>query len=62
MLRKVLKQKLRLLILDEINLALHCKLLDMEKVIEILKTVPKHTKVILTRRYAPRELIEISIL
>ncbi len=32
--KKVLKEKPRLLVLDEVNLALHCKLLDVNEVIE----------------------------
>jgi len=55
--KKVVKEKPRLLVLDEINLALHCKLLDVNEVIEFLKTVPKETNVVLTGRYAPRELV-----
>jgi len=55
--KKVVKEKPRLLVLDEINLVLHCKLLDVNEVIEFLKTVPKETNVVLTGRYAPRELV-----
>lgn len=58
--KKIVKQKPRLLVLDEINLALHCKLLDVNEVIEFLKTVPKQTNVVLTGRYAPRELVEFA--
>ncbi len=55
-----MKEKPRLLVLDEINLALHCKLLDVNEVIEFLKTVPKETNVVLTGRYAPRELVQFA--
>jgi cob(I)alamin adenosyltransferase len=58
--KKVLKQKPRLLVLDEINLALHCKLLDVKEVIEFLKTVPEETNVVLTGRHAPRELVQFA--
>jgi len=58
--KKIVKEKPRLLVLDEINLALHCKLLDVNEVIEFLKTVPKQTSVVLTGRYAPRELVEFA--
>ena len=53
----VKEKKPNLLVLDEINLALDCKLLDVEDVIEFLKTVPKQTSVVLTGRRAPRELV-----
>jgi cob(I)alamin adenosyltransferase len=46
-----------LLVLDEINLALHCKLLEVREVLEFLDKIPKKTDVVLTGRYAPNELI-----
>ena len=52
------KEKPNLLVLDEINLALYCKLLDVKDVIKLLKKIPKKTDVILTGRYAPKELIK----
>lgn len=58
--RKKTKEKPRLLVLDEINLALHCKLLDVNEVIDFLKTVPKETSVVLTGRHAPRKLVEFA--
>jgi len=58
--KKVVKQKPRLLVLDEINLALDCKLLEVKEVIDFLKTVPKETNVVLTGRRAPKELIEFA--
>jgi len=56
--RKVLKQKPHLLVLDEINLAVHCNLLDVKEVLNLFKEVPKKTDVVLTGRYAPKELID----
>ncbi len=58
--KNIARQKPRLLVLDEINLALHCELLDVDEVIEFLKTVPKQTNVVLTGRYASRKLIEFA--
>jgi len=56
---KVLKEKKpHLLVLDEVNLAVHCKLLDVDEVIKFLDKIPKKTDVVLTGRYAPKELIE----
>ena len=55
-----MKQKPRLLVLDEINLALDCELLEVSEVIDFLKTVPKETNVVLTGRRAPKELIEFA--
>jgi cob(I)alamin adenosyltransferase len=60
MAKKKAKEKPKLLVLDEINLALDCKLLSVEEVIDFLKTVPKETNVVLTGRRAPRQLVEFS--
>lgn len=58
---KIMKEKKPdLLVLDEINLALSCNLLDNKEVLGILKKVPKKTTVILTGRNAPKELIKIA--
>ena len=57
--KKVLKEKKpHLLVLDEINLALHWKLLGIKDVLELLDNLPEKTDVVLTGRYAPKELIE----
>lgn len=56
---KIVKEKKpHLLVLDEINLAVYCKLLDVKEVLEFLDKIPKKTDVVLTGRYAPKELIE----
>ena len=56
---KVVKEREpHLLVLDEINLAVHCKLLDASEVLELLDKVPEKTDVVLTGRYAPKELVD----
>jgi cob(I)alamin adenosyltransferase len=56
---KIVKEKKpQLLVLDEINLVVHCKLLEVKEVLEFLDKIPKKTDVVLTGRYAPKELIE----
>ncbi len=56
---KVVKEKKPdLLVLDEINLALYCQLLDIKEVIDLLDSLPEPTDVVLTGRYAPKELID----
>jgi len=54
----VKKKKPHLLVLDEINLALHWKLLDIKEVLDFLDRIPKKTHVVLTGRYAPKELFK----
>jgi len=57
--KKALQEnKPHLLVLDEINLAIHWKLLKVKDVLELLDTVPEETTVVLTGRYAPKELVE----
>jgi len=54
---KVLVEKPHLLILDEINLAVQWRLLEVKDVLKLLDKVPEETTVVLTGRLAPEELI-----
>ena len=57
--KKILRDKFPdLLVLDEINLALHWKLIDIKEVLNLLSDLPEKTDVVLTGRYAPSELID----
>jgi cob(I)alamin adenosyltransferase len=56
--REALKKKPKLLILDEINLAVAFGILKLKDVLELLDEVPPSTVVVLTGRRAPKELIE----
>jgi cob(I)alamin adenosyltransferase len=57
--KKIVKEKKpHLLVLDEINLALHCKMLGIDEVLEFLDSVPEETDVVLTGRYAPKKLVD----
>ncbi len=49
-----------LIILDEITIALFFKLFDVQDVIKILENKATNTEVVLTGRYAPKELIDIA--
>lgn len=53
-------ETLDLLVLDEINIALHSGFLSIADLIKALSARPAGMTVILTGRYAPEELIEIS--
>ncbi len=50
----------QLVILDELTIALHLKLLKIERVKEVLACRAENTEVIITGRYAPAELVEIA--
>jgi len=56
---KIVKEKKpHLLVLDEVNLALHCKLLTVKEVLKFLDKMPRKTDVVLTGRFAPIELVK----
>lgn len=54
----MLKEKPDLLILDEICLAVHGKLLKADEVLELLAEIPEKTTLVLTGRHAPKALIK----
>ncbi|MBI4982651.1 MAG: cob(I)yrinic acid a,c-diamide adenosyltransferase [Candidatus Omnitrophica bacterium] len=56
--RVIASKKFNLIILDEINVALHFKLIKISKVLELIKNSPKNTEIVLTGRYAPKEIIK----
>ena len=47
-----------IVVLDEICVANYFNLLSVEEIINVLNKKPKETEVILTGRYAPKELVE----
>ncbi len=53
-----IQKKPHLLVLDEINLVMNWKLLEIREVLDLLDNIPKKTDVVLTGRLAPKELIE----
>lgn len=49
-----------IVILDEINNAMHYGLIDVERVLELIKNKPPFQELILTGRNAPQEVIEAA--
>jgi len=49
-----------LVVLDEINVAVHFGLIKAEDVISLLKKKPKKTELVLTGRYMPEELAQFA--
>lgn len=49
-----------LVILDEINVAVDYKLIPLEEVLEMVKNKPPELELVLTGRYAPKEIIELG--
>lgn len=52
------KNSYNMVILDEICIALHYKLLPIKAIVKLLNEKPTEMEVILTGRYAPKELIK----
>lgn len=47
-------------VLDEVNVAVHLGLLDVKDVVRLVKEKPAHVELVLTGRYAPREVVEVA--
>lgn len=58
--KKLISGQLDLLILDEINNALHLKLVDLEQVLELLRRKPPLLHLVLTGRDAHPQVIELA--
>jgi cob(I)alamin adenosyltransferase len=52
--------KYNMVILDEINVALDFKLIRLKDVLDMIRSKPAHLDVILTGRYAPKEIIKLA--
>ena len=49
-----------LVILDEVNVALDLKLIDLEEVLKLIKGKPGKVELVLTGRHAPNEVVEVA--
>ncbi len=58
--KAIFSKEYDIIILDELNVALDFNLLDKNEVIEILKKRPENLEIIITGRYAPKEIINIA--
>jgi len=58
--KAIMSGKYDMVILDEINVALDFKLIKLKEVIELIKNKPTALNIILTGRYAPKEIIKIA--
>jgi len=50
----------QLIILDEINIAIDLKILDIDEVVEVLKNKPRSMEIVMTGRNAHKKAIEIA--
>jgi len=59
--KKVVKSgEYDIVILDEINVAMSLRLIEVEDILELIRNKPKHVELVLTGRYAPKEIIEVA--
>lgn len=56
----MLSNQYDVIVLDEINIALFFGLVTLEEVLDLIKLKPEKTELILTGRYAPKEIIECA--
>jgi len=49
-----------IVVLDELNMAMHLDLLSVKDVIKVLKEKPPNVEVVLTGRYASKEIIDVA--
>ena len=47
-----------IIVMDEINIALHMKLIELKDLLDLLEEKPPETELVLTGRYAPPALLE----
>lgn len=57
---EVMSDKWDLIVLDEINYAIHFGLICTKEAVELIQQKPKRLNLILTGRYAPQELIDLA--
>jgi cob(I)alamin adenosyltransferase len=57
---KKIAYRYNVIILDEVNIALHLRLLELKEVVCFLKALPKKTEIILTGRFAPPEIMKLA--
>lgn len=58
--KAILENDYDMVILDEINVALGFKLISLEDVMELIKCKPPRMELVLTGRYAPKEIMDLS--
>jgi cob(I)alamin adenosyltransferase len=56
----ILSNEYDLVILDEVNIAVAWKLIDINKVIQLIREKPSNVELILTGRYADKRLIDLA--
>jgi cob(I)alamin adenosyltransferase len=58
--KAIMENKYQLIILDEINIAIDLKIIDIDEVVEVLKNKPTNMEIVMTGRNANKKAIEIA--
>lgn len=58
--QEIMKGGVDVLILDEINVAVNLKLIDIKEVLELIRKKPEHMELVLTGRKAPVEIVQAA--
>ena len=58
--QEIMKSGVDVLILDEINVAVSLKLIEIEEVLELIRKKPEHMELVLTGRKAPVEIVQAA--
>ena len=58
--REMLTNNYDIIVMDEVNIAIHKNLITVDDVIDVLNLRPENTEIILTGRYAHEKLIAIA--
>ena len=56
----ILDGKYDVVVMDEVTIALHYKLFEVDELIGLIRKKPGHVELVLTGRYAPTEIIEVA--
>jgi len=56
----ILSKAYDMVVLDEINVAVHHKLLNIENIVDLLNSRPPNTEIVLTGRYADEKIIDMA--
>ncbi len=58
--KKAFDEGYDLVILDEANVAVHLKAMELEDLLDVVRSKPESVELVITGRYAPKELVEIA--
>lgn len=58
--KAIINNEYQLIILDEINIAIDLKIIDVDEVVEILKNKPQNMEIVLTGRNAHQKVIDVA--